>query len=136
MKKKSTLAVLGALAVAVPHADAGYYGTRLQAGSTYTFRINDAGFGNSSTLLSVTRGRLEVEEVRAAASAEFVEITFTVPPKASRIILAIDLQCPDTGTVVCGQVGLTLIDQVGNTVLPPVTVAGTDHAETVLDVEP
>ncbi|HYU42926.1 MAG TPA: hypothetical protein VEQ84_12325 [Vicinamibacteria bacterium] len=41
MKKTLILAVLGAAALGMPRAEAAYYGSRLQAGSTYTFRINN-----------------------------------------------------------------------------------------------
>jgi hypothetical protein len=135
MKKKLILAVLMAAALSVPHAEATYYGPRLQAGATYTFRINDAGVGNATTLLAVNRERVEVQAVRAALAAEFVEIPLTVPAKASRIILMVDIRCLDTTPVTCGQVDVTVIDAIGNTVLPPVTVTNV-HEELVLDVQP
>jgi hypothetical protein len=135
MKKKLILAVVGAAALGVPRAEAVYYGRRLHEGGAYTFRINDATVaGHAATLLSVTRGRLEVEDVRAAAPAEGVEIPFTVAPRATRIILALDIACTLAG--VCdGQVTVNVVDANGNTVLPPVTITDL-HQEIVLDVAP
>ncbi len=135
MKNKLILAVLGAAALGIPRAEAACYGSRLQAGSTYTFRINDAGVGNATTLLSVNRGRLEVEEVGAASPAEFVQIPLTVPPKASRIILMVDIRCLDTSPVSCGEATVDVLNADGNTVLPAVTVANV-HEELVFDVHP
>jgi hypothetical protein len=63
-----------------------------------------------------------------------LDVTFTIPLRASRIILSLDFQC-EGEPAVCGQAVVTVIDQNG-TVLPPVTLAGGDHAAVVLDVLP
>ena len=95
--KKLTFALLIAAVVNVPVAEAIFIplseqpGRPLQAGVPYTFRIGDAANGTAVMLQAVVRSRLELEETVAVPSGSSVELAFTIPSRASRVILVLDL---------------------------------------------
>jgi hypothetical protein len=137
--KKLTFALLIAAVVNVPVAEAIFIplseqpGRPLQAGVPYTFRIGDAANGTAVMLQAVVRSRLELEETVAVPSGSSVELAFTIPSRASRVILVLDL-------VLNGEVTVTVLDQNGATVIPPRTFSfSTDpdpHLEVVYEVAP
>jgi len=138
--KKLTLMLLVAAMLNTPAAEAVFIplslqpGGPLHAGVSYVFRIGDAADGTAVMLQAVIRGRLELEEVVAVPSGELVDLDFTIPSRASRVILVLDLVEEH------GEVTVTVLDQIGNTVIPPRTFslsASTDpdpHVEIVYEV--
>jgi hypothetical protein len=137
--RKLTLALLIDAVVNVPVAKAIFIplseqpGGPLQAGVPYTFRIGDAANGTAVMLQAVVRSRLELEETLTVPSGSSVELAFTIPSRASRVILVLDL-------VLNGDVTVTVLDQNGATLIPPRTFSfSTDpdpHLEVVYEVAP
>jgi hypothetical protein len=137
--RKLTLALLIAAVVNVPVAEAIFIplseqpGGPLRAGVPYTFRVGDAANGTAVMLQAVVRNRLELEETLTVPSGSSVDLAFTIPSRASRVILVLDL-------VLNGEVTVTVLDQNGNTVIPPRTFSfSTDpdpHLEVVYEVAP
>jgi len=111
-------------------------GGPLHAGVPYTFRIADAGNGTAVMLQVVVRGRLEVGETLTVPSGSLVDLLFTIPSRTTRVILVLDLVEEH------GEVSVTVLDQIGNTVISPRTFsfsASTDpdpHVEVVYEVVP
>jgi hypothetical protein len=128
--KKVILAVLVAAIVGVPRAQALYYDAVLQTGATYTFRIGDGSFGAQLTLLSIIRGRLELQDSQLVFPGTTLDVPFTVPARATRVVLVLDLKC---STTTCGDATLTVLDQNDNPIAPTVTSHG-DHFEVGFDV--
>lgn len=137
--KKLTLALLIAIVVNVPSANGIFIplslqpGGPLQAGSPYTFRIGDAGLGIAVMVQAVVRGRLELEDTLTVPAGSSVDFALTIPSRASRVILVLD-------PVLSGGLStVTVLDQNGNTVIPPMTFSdATDHPhiEIVYEVAP
>jgi hypothetical protein len=137
--RKLTLALLIAAVVDVPVAQAIFIplseqpGGPLQAGVPYIFRVGDAAGGTAVMLQAVVRSRLELEETVTVPTGSSVELAFTIPSRASRVILVLDL-------VLNGEVTVTVLDQNGNTVIPLRTFSfSTDpdpHLEVVYEVAP
>jgi hypothetical protein len=137
--KKLALALLIAAVINVPAAEAIFIplslqpGGPLHAGVPYIFRVGDAAGGTAVMLQAVVRSRLELEETVTVPSGSSVELAFTIPSRASRVILVLDL-------VLNGEVTVTVLDQNGNTVIPPRTFSfSTDpdpHLEVVYEVAP
>src|SRR6266540_5676863 len=123
---------LAALTICVPPAQALYHDAVLHAGITYMFRIGDGAFGTQATLLSITRGRLELEDSRVVAPGATGDMPFTIPDRAKRVVLALDLRCTSTS---CGDATLTVLNQNGEPIAPTVSSHG-DHFEVGFDVEP
>lgn len=81
------------------------------------------------------RNRLELEETVTVPPGSSVDLAFTIPSRASRVILVLD------PVLVGGQVIVTVRDQNDNTVIPPRTFTSpTDeldpHIEVVYEVAP
>jgi len=137
--KKLTLMLLVAVMLNSPAAEAVFIplslqpGGPLHAGVPHTFRVGDAANGTAAMLQAVVRGRLELEETLTVPSGSSVDLVFTIPSRASRVILVLDL-------VLNGEVTVTVLDQIGNTVIPPRTFSfSTDpdpHLEVVYEVAP
>jgi hypothetical protein len=137
--RRLTLALLITAVVDVPAAEAIFIplslqpGGPLQAGVPYIFRIGDAAGGTAVMLQAVVRNRLELEETVTVPPGSSVELAFTIPSRASRVILVLDL-------VLNGEVTVTVLDQNGATVIPPGTFSfSTDpdpHLEVVYEVAP
>ena len=115
--KKLTLALLIAAALNTP-AEAVLIQSSLQAGVPYTFRIGDAFGGTAVMLQAVVRNRLELEETAAVPAGSGIDLVFTIPSRASRVTLVLDPVFPG---MVGGQVTVTVLDQNGATVIPPIT---------------
>ena len=137
--KKLTLALLVAAALNTPPAEAIFIPLSLQPGGplhtgvSYTFRLGDAAGGTAVMLQAVVRGRLELEETLAVPSGSGVDLVSPIPSRASRVILVLDPVLPG------GQVTVTVLDQNGATVIPPITFNdSTDHPhiEVVYEVAP
>ena len=137
--KKLTLMLLVAAMLKTPIAEAVFIplslqpGGPLHAGVPYIFRVGDAANGTAVMLQAVVRNRLELEETVTVPSGSSVDLAFTIPSRASRVILVLDPVLPG------GQVTVTVFDQNGATVIPPMTFNDfTDHPhiELVYDVAP
>jgi hypothetical protein len=137
--RKLTLAVLVAAIVNGPAAEAIFIPLSLQPGGPlhtgvpYIFRVAEAANGTAVMLQAVVRSRLELEETVTVPTGSSVDVVFTIPSRTSRVILVLDL-------VLNGEVTLTVLDQNGNTVIPPRTFSfSTDpdpHLEVVYEVAP
>ncbi len=137
--KKLTLMLLVAAMLKTPIAEAVFIplslqpGGPLHAGVPYIFRVGDAANGTAVMLQAVVRNRLELEETVTVPSGSSVDLAFTIPSRASRVILVLDL-------VLNGEVIVTVLDQNGATVIPPRTFSfSTDpdpHLEVVYEVAP
>ena len=90
-------------------------GGPLRTGVPYVFRVADAGNGTAVMLQAVVRNRLELEETWTVPAGSSVDLGFTIPSRASRVILVLDLVEEH------GEVTVTVLDQFGNTVIPPRT---------------
>ena len=118
--KKLTLMLLVAAMLKTPIAEAVFIplslqpGGPLHAGVPYIFRVGDAANGTAVMLQAVVRNRLELEETVTVPSGSSVDLAFTIPSRASRVILVLDL-------VLNGEVIVTVLDQNGATVIPPRT---------------
>jgi hypothetical protein len=131
--KKLALALLIGILVNTPPAEAVLILSSLQAGVSYTFRVGDGAGGTAVMLQAVVRGRLELEETLTVPSGSSVDVVSPIPSRASRVILVLDAVLPG------GQVTVTVLDQNGGTVIPPITFNDfTDHPhiELVYDVAP
>ena len=135
--KKLTLMLLVAAMLKTPIAEAVFIplslqpGGPLHAGVPYIFRVGDAANGTAVMLQAVVRNRLELEETVTVPSGSSVDLAFTIPSRASRVILVLDL-------VLNGEVIVTVLDQNGNTVIPPRTFSFSTvpdpHLEVVYEV--
>ena len=137
--KKLTLALLVAAALNTPPAEAIFIPLSLQPGGplhtgvSYTFRLGDAAGGTAVMLQAVVRNRLELEETATVSAGSSIDLVFAIPSRDSRVILVLDPVLPG------GQVTVTVFDQNGATVIPPMTFNDfTDHPhiELVYDVAP
>lgn len=114
--KKLTLMLFIAAMLNTPAAEAVFIplslqpGGPLHAGVPYTFRVGDAANGTAAMLQAV-RGRLELEETLTVPSGNLVDLVFTIPSRANRVVLVLDLVEEH------GEVTLTVLDQIGNTVI-------------------
>ena len=137
--RKLTLALLIAAAVNGPAAEAVFIPLSLQPGGPlrpgvpYVFRIGDAAGGTAVMLQAVIRNRLELEETVTVPPGSSVDLAFTIPSRASQLILVLDL-------VLNGEVIVRVLDQNGATLIPPRTFSfSTDpdpHVEVVYEVAP
>jgi hypothetical protein len=132
MKKKLFLAVLGAAAVGASQAEALYHDAVLRTGAAYTFRIADGLTGTQVRLQSITRGRLELEDSRVVAPGALADIPFSIPGRATRILLVLDVKCTPAS---CGDATVTVLDANNNPIAPAVTSDGS-HFEVGFDVAP
>jgi hypothetical protein len=98
-------------------------GGPLQAGRQYVFRVSDAtmGGGTAVMLQAVVRGRLELEETLIVPSGSNVDLVFTIPSRASQVILILDPVFPGFQSEVESDVGVVVLDQNGATIIPPFT---------------
>jgi hypothetical protein len=134
--KSLTLALLIAAVANIPAAEAVFFplsvqpGGPLRAGLPYTFRISPATVvGDTAVMLqAVVRGRLELDATAMVAAGNVVDLVFTIPSRASRVILVLDPVSPGFDSQVESQVGVVVLDQIGNTVIAPFTFRDfTDH---------
>ena len=140
--KKLTLMLVVAAMLNTPNGEAIFIPVSLQPGGPlhcgvqYTFRIGDAANGTAAMLQAVVKGRLELAETRVVPSGDLVDLVFTIPSRASRVILVLDLVEEH------GEASVTVLDQIGNTVVPMRTFSfsvSTDsdpHVEVVYEVAP
>lgn len=140
--KKLTLMLLVAAMLNVPAAEAVFIPLSLQPGGPlhtgvpYTFRVGDAANGTAAMLQAVLRGRLELEETLTVPPGSSADLVFTIPSRASRVILVLDLVEEH------GEVTVTVLDQIGATVIPPRTFSfsmstnSDPHVEVVYEVAP
>jgi len=132
MKARLILAVLAATAVGAAQADALYHDAVLRPGAGYTFRIGDGRTGTQVRLQSITRGRLDLEDTRVVVAGATADVPFTVPARATRVLLVLDVKCTP---VSCGDATVTVLDANGNPIAPAVTSDGS-HFEAGFDVAP
>jgi hypothetical protein len=133
--------------IVVPAAEAVFFplslqpGGPLQAGRQYVFGVSDAtmGGGTAVMLQAVVRGRLELKETLTVPSGSSVDLGFTIPSRASQVILVLDPVFPGFQSEVESDVGVVVLDQNGGTIIPPFTFRDFTHhphIEIVYEVAP
>jgi hypothetical protein len=136
MRLRIAEALLALIAlIVVPAAEAVFFpfslqpGGPLEAGRQYTFRIGDAtmGGGTAVTLQAVVRGRLELEETLTVPSGSSSDLVFTIPSRASQVILLLDPFFPGFQSEVESDVTVVVLDQNGGTVISPFTFRDFTH---------
>ena len=136
--KKLILALLIAAVVNVPAAEAILIplpGGGLQSGVPYIFRISANVTDVAVMLQTVVRNRPELEETLTVAAGATVDLPFTIPSRASQVILALDPAMIGFDPQFFGDVTVTILDQNLVPVIP--SLSFTDpHVEVVFKVVP
>jgi hypothetical protein len=112
--KKLTLALVIAGVMNVPAAEAILIplpGGGLQSGVPYTFRISASVTDIAVMLQAVVRNRLELEETATAPAGSSIDLPFTIPSRASQVILVLDPAMIGTDPQFFGDVTLTILDK-------------------------
>ena len=138
MMKKLTLAVVIAAVVNVPAAEAILIplpGSGLQSGVPYIFRVSADATDVVVMLQAVVRNRLELEQTLTVPAGATVDLNFTIPSRASQVILVLDPAMIGFDPQLFGDVTLTILDQNGNPIIPSLTFAD-PHIEAVCGVGP
>jgi hypothetical protein len=136
--KKLTLALIIAAVANVPAAEAILIPLPeggLQSGVPYIFRISANVSDVAVMLQTVVRGRLELEETPIVTAGASVDLPFTVPSRASRLILVLDPSLIGFDPQSFGDVTLTILDQNLNPIIPSLTFTD-PHIEAVCEVAP
>lgn len=109
-------------------------GGGLQSG--YTFRIQ-GGVGDTTVMLqAVVRSRLEVEETLTVAAGATVDLPFTIPTRASRVIVVLDPAMVGFDPTQFSEVTVTILDQNLNPIIPTLTFTTEPHIELAFEVAP
>jgi len=136
--KKLMLALLIAAVVNVPAAEAILIplpGGGLQSGVTYIFRINADVSDVTVMLQAVVRNRLELEETATVPAGSSIDLPFTIPPRASQVILVLDPAIIGSDPQFFGDVTATILDQNLVPIIPSLTFAD-PHIEVVCEIVP
>jgi hypothetical protein len=136
--KKLTLALIIAAVVNVPAAEVILIplpGGGLQSGVPYIFRISANVTDVVVMLKVVVRGRLELEETPMVPAGASVDLRFTVPSRASQVILALDPAMIGSDPQFFGDVTVTILDQNLVPIIPALTFTD-PHIEAVCEVAP
>ena len=139
--KKLTLALLVAAALNTPPAEAIFIPLSLQPGGplhtgvSYTFRLGDAAGGTAVMLQAVVRNRLELEETATVPAGSSIDLPFTIPSRASQVILVLDPAMIGSDPQFFGDVTVTILDQNLVPIIPSLTFAD-PHIEVVCQVVP
>ena len=134
--KKLTLALLIAAVVNVPAAEAILIplpGGGLQSGVPYTFRISANVTDVAVMLQALVRNRLELEETVTAPAGATVDLPFTIPSRATQVILMLDPAMIGSDPDFFGDVTVTILDQNLVPIIPPLTFTDL-HIEAVCEV--
>ncbi len=136
--KKLMLALLIAAVVNVPAAEGILIplpGGGLQSGVPYTFRISADVSDVAVRLQALLRSRLELEESVMVPAGDSVDLPFTIPSRASQLILVLDPGMIGSDPQFFGDVTVTILDQNLVPIIPPSTFTD-PHIEVVCEVEP
>jgi hypothetical protein len=136
--KKLMLALLISAVVNVPGAEAILIplpGGGLQSGVPYTFRISANVSDVAVMLHALLRNRLELEESVMVPAGDSVDLPFTIPSRASQLILVLDPGMIGPDPQFFGDVTLTILDQNLVPIIPPLTFTD-PHIEVVCEVVP
>lgn len=136
--KKLTLALIIAAVVNVPAAEAILIplpGGGLQSGVRYIFRISANVTDVIVMLKAVVRGRLELKETPMVTAGAGVDLLFTVPSRASQVILVLDPAMIGSDPQFFGDVTVTILDQNLVPIIPVLTFTD-PHIEVVCEVAP
>ena len=139
--KKLTLALLVAAALNTPPAEAIFIPLSLQPGGplhtgvSYTFRLGDAAGGTAVMLQAVVRNRLELEETATVPAGNSIDLPFTIPSRASQVILVLDPAMIGSDPQFFGDVTVTILDQNLVPIIPSLTFAD-PYIEVVCEVVP
>jgi hypothetical protein len=135
---KLTLALLIAAVINVPAAEAILIplpGGGLQSGVSYIFRISANVTDVAVMLQAVVRNRLELEETVTVPAGSSVDLPFTIPSRASQLILVLDPAMIGSDPQFFGDVTVTILDQNLNPIIPSLTFVD-PHVEVVCEVVP
>jgi hypothetical protein len=136
--KKLTLALLIAAVINVPAAEAILIplpGGGLQSGVSYIFRISANVTDVAVMLQAVVRSRLELEETATVPAGSSIDLPFTIPSRASQVILVLDPAMIGSDPQFFGDITLTILDQNLIPIIPSLTFAD-PHIEAVFEVIP
>ena len=136
--KKLILALLIAAVVNVPAAEAILIplpGGGLQSGVPYIFRISANVTDVAVMLQALLRNRLELEETLMVPAGTTVDLNFTIPSRASQVILVLDPAMIGSDPQFFGDVTVTILDQNLNPIIPSLTFTD-PHIEAVCEVGP
>ena len=136
--KKLMLAMLMAAVVNVPAAEAILIplpGGGLQSGVPYIFRISANVTDVAVMLQAVVRNRLELEETTTVPAGNSIDLPFTIPSRASQVILVLDPAMIGSDPQFFGDVTVTILDQNLIPIIPSLTFAD-PHIEVVCEVVP
>ena len=136
--KKLMLALLIAAVVNVPAAEGILIplpGGGLQSSVPYIFRINANVADVAVMLHALLRNRLELEETLMVPAGATVNLQFTIPSRASQVILVLDPGMIGSDPQFFGDVTVTILDQNLVPISPPSTFTD-PHIEVVCEVEP
>ncbi len=134
--KKLMLALLIAAVVNVPAAEAILIplpGGGLQSGVPYIFRISANVTDVAVMLQALVRNRLELEQTLMVPAGATVDLPFTIPSRASQLILVLDPGMIGSDPQFFGDVTLTILDQNLVPIIPALTFRD-PHIEVVCAV--
>jgi len=136
--KKLILALLIASVINGPAAKAILIplpGGGLKSGVPYTFRISADVSDVAVRLQALLRSRLELEETLIVPAGATTDLQFTVPSRASQVILVLDPAMIGSDPQFFGDVTVTILDQNLVPIIP--SLMFTDpHIEVVCQVQP
>jgi len=136
--KKLILALLIASVINGPAAKAILIplpGGGLQSGVPYTFRISADVSDVAVRLQALLRSRLELEETLMVPAGTTTDLQFTVPSRASQVILVLDPAMIGSDPQFFGDVTVTILDQNLVPIIPSLTFTD-PHIEVVCQVQP
>jgi len=136
--KKLTLALLIGAVINVPAAEAILVplpGDGLQSGVPYVFRISANTSDVAVTLQALLRNRLELEQTLLLPAGATVDLPFTIPSRASQVILVLDPAMIGFDPQFFGDVTVTILDQNLVPIIPSLTFTDS-HIEVVCEVVP
>jgi hypothetical protein len=137
--KKLPLALLIAAVVNVPAAEAILIPVPdggLQSGVPYVFRTSANAADVAVMLQTVVRNRLELEETLTVPAGTTVDLSFTIPSRASQVILVLDPAMIGFDPQFFGDVTLTILDQNLNPVIPSLIFTTDPHIELAFEIAP
>ena len=136
--KKLMLALVIAAIVNVPAAEAILIplpGGGLQSSVPYIFRISAGAADVAVMLQAVVRGRLELEQTLTLTGGSAVDLVFTIPSRATQLMLLLDPAMIGFDPQTFGDVTVTILDQNLNPIFPSLLFRD-PHIEVVCEVAP
>ena len=83
----------------------------------------------------MVRNRLELEETATVPAGSSIDLPFTIPPRASQVILVLDPAIIGSDPQFFGDVTATILDQNLVPIIPSLTFAD-PHIEVVCEIVP